>query len=129
MELPFQGWRRFKEAFAPELVERALMETPGKVRHVVDPFGGSGTTALAAQFLGVRPTTIEVNPFLADLIDAKLVSYDLDQAATVFGSVVEAVWENARKTKPVFPSAPPTFVEPGVDGRYIFSRRLQGRHF
>ena len=127
MELPFQGWRRFKEAFAPELVERALMETPGKVRHVVDPFGGSGTTALAAQFLGVRPTTIEVNPFLADLIEAKLVSYDLDQAAAVFGSVVEAVWENARKTKPVFPSAPPTFVEPGVDGRYIFSRPVARR--
>jgi hypothetical protein len=127
IELPFQGWRRFKEAFAPELVERALTETPGQVRHVVDPFGGSGTTALAAQFLGVRPTTIEVNPFLADLIEAKLVSYDLDQAAAAFGSLVDAVWQNARKARPVFPSAPRTFVEPGVDGRYIFSKSVARR--
>ena len=66
--LPFQRWRRFKEAFAPEIVERALCETSGVVRHIADPFGGSGTTAIAAQFLGIKPTTIEVNPFLADLI-------------------------------------------------------------
>src|ERR1700722_17115666 len=74
--LAFQRWRSFKEAFAPEIVERAIAETPGRVRHVVDPFGGSGTTAIAAQFLGVKPTTIEVNPYLADLIEAKLVAYD-----------------------------------------------------
>ena len=61
--LPFQRWRRFKEAFAPEIVERALAETPGTVRHIADPFGGSGTTALAAQFLGIKPTIIEVKSF------------------------------------------------------------------
>ena len=65
--LPFQGWRNFKEAFAPEIVERALTQTRGKIDHIVDPFGGSGTTALAAQFLGILATTIEVNPYLADL--------------------------------------------------------------
>src|SRR5262245_38641261 len=58
--LSFQSWRNFKEAFAPEIVDRAIRETPGAVNHVVDPFGGAGTTALAAQFLGVRPTIIEV---------------------------------------------------------------------
>jgi DNA modification methylase len=73
--IAFQGWRNFKEAFAPELVERAINET-GKVRHVIDPFGGSGTTALAAQFLGAKPTTIEVNPFLADLRDSMEVNSD-----------------------------------------------------
>jgi hypothetical protein len=56
--LAFQNWRRFKEAFAPELVARAIDETAGRVAHVADPFGGSGTTALAAQFLGVHSTTI-----------------------------------------------------------------------
>lgn len=126
-ELPFQGWRRFKEAFAPELVERALTETRGAVKHIVDPFGGSGTTALAAQFLGVRPTTIEVNPFLADLIESKLVAYEVDQAATVFGSVVDAVWKNGHKARPAFTNAPGTFVEPGIDGRYIFSKPVARR--
>jgi DNA modification methylase len=53
IDLPFQGWRRFKEAFAPELIERAVHESIIPVHHLVDPFGGSGTTALAAQFLGI----------------------------------------------------------------------------
>ncbi len=86
--LPFQGWRRFKEAFAPELVRLAIAEA-GDVERVIDPFGGSGTTALAAQFLGVRPTTIEVNPFLADLIEAKICRYDMDQLVKGYVQVAE----------------------------------------
>ena len=46
--VPIQRPRRFKEAFPPEIVERALCETSGAVDHVADPFGGSGTTATAA---------------------------------------------------------------------------------
>ena len=125
--LPFQRWRRFKEAFAPEIVERALRETPGTVRHISDPFGGSGTTALAAQFLGVKPTTIEVNPFLADLIEAKIGTIDFGAATTSFGHVVDRVAGGCEPDDPFFPGAPPTFVEPGRNGRYIFSRAIAGR--
>ena len=125
--LPFQTWRRFKEAFAPELVERALRETAGAVRHIVDPFGGSGTTALAAQFLGVKPTTVEVNPFLADLIEAKIAPIDFDIAAEVFGWIVDRVARGNEPRKPVFQGAPATFVEPGQNGRYIFSRAVARR--
>ena len=113
--LPFQRWRRFKEAFAPELVERALSETSGAVHHIADPFGGSGTTALAAQFLGIRPTTIEVNPFLADLIEAKITPLVFDAAASAFGRVVERVARGCAPKHPSFAGAPPTFVEPGLD--------------
>ena len=125
--MPFQRWRRFKEAFAPEIVERALRETSGPVRHIADPFGGSGTTALAAQFLGIRPTTIEVNPFLADLIEAKIATLDFDAATTAFGRLVERVARGCAPGLPLFPGAPPTFVQPGRDGRYIFSRAVAGR--
>ena len=125
--LPFQRWRRFKEAFAPEIVERALRETPGPVRHIADPFGGSGTTALAAQFLGIRSTTIEVNPFLADLIEAKIAPLDFDAATTAFGRVVERAARGCAPDGPLFPGAPETFVEPGRDGRYIFSRGVARR--
>ena len=125
--LPFQTWRRFKEAFAPEIVERALSESTGTVRHIADPFGGSGTTALAAQFLGVRPTTIEVNPFLADLIEAKIAPLDFDRATEAFGRVVEYVARGCEPRRPVFPGAPATFVEPGHHGRYIFSRAVARR--
>ena len=125
--LPFQSWRPFKEAFAPEIVERALSDSVVPVRHIADPFGGSGTTALAAQFLGVKPTTIEVNPFLADLIEAKICPLDFDLAADAFGKVVECVARGCEPERPVFPGASPTFVEPGRDGRYIFSRAVACR--
>ena len=125
--LPFQTWRRFKEAFAPEIVERALSETPGTVRHIADPFGGSGTTALAAQFFGVKPTTIEVNPFLADLIEAKIATLDFDTAVRAFRKVVENVASGCAPKLPVFPGAPPTFVEPGLNGRYVFPQDVARR--
>lgn len=125
--LPFQSWRPIKEAFAPELVERALHETRKTVRHIADPFGGSGTTALAAQFLGIRPTTIEVNPFLADLIEAKIAPVDFDKATFAFGRVVERVVGGHGPKNPVFAGAPATFVEPGHKGRYIFSRAVARR--
>lgn len=125
--LPFQMWRRFKEAFTPELVERALSETPGTVRHIADPFGGSGTTALAAQFFGVKPTTIEVNPFLADLIEAKIAPLDFDIANDAFRKIVKRVAREGGPKRPVFPDAPATFVEPGRNGRYIFSQGVARR--
>ena len=45
--LAFQNWRRFKEAFAPELVRRAVVETSAAlgraVQSCLDPCAGSGT--------------------------------------------------------------------------------------
>lgn len=124
----FQSWRNFKEAFAPELVGQAYEETSralGRpVASCIDPFGGSGTTALACQFLGVSPTTIEVNPFLADLIEAKLSTYDIDQLVADFGDVIK---NRYREYADPFPGAPLTFVEPGLSGRYIFSRPVASR--
>lgn len=96
--LPFQAWRHFKESFAPELIQRAVSESAIPVRHCCDPFGGSGRTALACQFLGVRPTTIEVNPFLADLIEAKLAKYPRSLARD-YGALVRAA--NKRRLNPV----------------------------
>ena len=118
----FQGWRHFKEAFAPELIQSAFDETSAalgrRVETIVDPFGGSGTSALAAQFLGALPTTIEVNPFLADLIEAKLSSYETSALTEGFNSVTSS----ASDPKMIFEGAPKTFIEPGVKGRYLFSK-------
>jgi DNA methylase len=126
-DLAFQGWRKFKEAFAPELVERAVRESLIPVHHVVDPFGGSGTTALAAQFLGIRSTTIEVNPFLADLIETKIAEYDHSAVIRSFAGVMAKASGKSLKLKTPFPGAPHTFVEPGEKDRYIFSREVAER--
>lgn len=124
----FQAWRNFKEAFAPELIGQAFEETSTalgrKISSSIDPFGGSGTTALASQFLGVRPTTIEVNPYLADLIEAKLETYTVDDLIEDYSQVLE----NFSDVEGVcFPGAPDTFVEPGRDKRFVFSAAVAAR--
>lgn len=123
--LPFQKWRHFKEAFAPEIVYEAVRSAPGPVEACIDPFGGSGTTGLACQFLGVRPTTIEVNPYLADLIEAKLCGYDPERLAQDLGTVLR----QAGRQDPtrLLAALPATFVEPGAGGRWIFSRSVAER--
>lgn len=128
MAIPFQGWRSFKEAFAPELIRRAVEET-GSVRSIVDPFGGSGTTALAAQFLGARPTTIEVNPFLADLIEAKIARYDFESLVAAYSLVRRLARGQDAKVELYLAGAPATFLEPGVKNRYLFSVAVASRFF
>jgi hypothetical protein len=128
-ELAFQGWRRFKEAFAPELIARAVRESEIPVTRCLDPFGGSGTTALACQFLGLDPVTIEVNPYLADLIETKLASHDVSSLKKTFARIVSRVCHadvrsELRQLKLV---APATIVQPGVEGRYVFFRDVLGR--
>lgn len=125
--LPFQEWRPFKEAFAPELIEIAATQTPGPINHIVDPFGGSGTTALAGQFLGIQPTIIEVNPYLSDLIESKIAQIDVDSATVALGRVVERASQNKKNKSLRFRGAPATFVEPGVNGKFLFWRDVAER--
>lgn len=122
--LPFQQWKNFKEAFAPELVAQAVSESARSVKRCIDPFGGSGTTALACQFLGVEPVTIEVNPYLADLIEAKLTAHDPAALLQDFQRLKMGLRE-----APYFDLShlPPTFVEPGVNGRWIYSEAVAQR--
>lgn len=125
--LAFQGWRNFKEAFAPELIKRAVDESEIPVRSCVDPFGGSGTTALACQFLGISPTTIEVNPYLADLIRAKLAQYDIASLVKDYATVVKTASSLRGSPRSRWLEAPPSFIEPGLEERYLFSQKVAAR--
>lgn len=120
VRLPFQTWRKVKEAFTPEIVARAVRESPNPVDRCVDPFAGSGTTALACQFLDIRSTSIEVNPYLADLARSKLAEYDVadlqvDLTAVVLRSLDVDDCDWAR-----WSMLPSTFIEPGRDKRWLF---------
>ena len=125
--LPFQAWQRFKEAFAPELVERAVRGSKVAVRSCLDPFAGSGTTPLACQFLGVHPIAVEVSPYLADLIEAKLTSYQPDALMHDLAEVARASHHAKSDVEQHFFAAPRTFVEPGVGRRWIFDRPVAER--
>lgn len=127
--IAFQRWRHFKEAFAPELVARAIRESDIKVSNCLDPFGGSGTTALACQFLGVHPITIEVNPYLADLIEAKLDRHDAQRLKRTFARLTSEVHNTdvTKELRELEASAPTTLVQPGLHGRYVFFRDVVRR--
>jgi hypothetical protein len=126
-ELPFQRWYRFKEAFSPRFVSTAIGSLDQRPRICVDPFGGSGTTALTCQFLGVEPATIEVNPFLADLIEAKLCRYDIASLIRGYAAVVDNTRRSCSTARSLLENAPASFVEPGIDGRWIFNRAVAQR--
>ena len=128
--LPFQTWHHFKEAFAPEIVARAMDESNITVERCLDPCAGSGTSALASQFLGVHPIAIEVNPFLADLTEAKLANYQPDHLIQDIRAVIHRVKTSDNDFQlNIFENLPPTFVEPGLSGRWLFSRVVAARIF
>jgi len=125
--LAFQTWHHFKEAFTPEFIKYAVDHSKTEVATCIDPLGGSGTTALTCQMLGIECTTIEVNPLLADVIRAKLLKYNTDRlSATLHG-----VRRKARQLRPdateYFGHTPPTFVEPGNGGRWLFDLTVAER--
>jgi hypothetical protein len=69
-----------------------------------------------------------VNPFLADLIEAKLTTYDADALVRDLGRVLRMAGRNRETARLILPdSAPPTMVEPGVGRRWIFDAEVANR--
>jgi DNA modification methylase len=70
------GTAAFSEAhfatFPPEIPERCIKAGCPVSGEVLDPFGGSGTTAMVAASLGRRATIIELNPDYAQLAKARI---------------------------------------------------------
>lgn len=69
---PFKG--AHFATFPPELVERCLTAGCPAGGHVLDPFGGAGTTALVADRMGMDCTLIELNPEYAAIAEARIAS-------------------------------------------------------
>lgn len=79
---PAQVWeiatKPFREShfatFPPELVERCIKAGCPPGMPILDPFGGSGTTALVADAYGFDSTLIELNPKYVDLARRRLAA-------------------------------------------------------
>ena len=119
-DLAYQRWFRFKEAYSPRLVIDALRENTRDVTRCIDPTGGSGTTALVCSFMGIDCDTVEVNPFMADLIAAKTARYDTRALADDIAAVVSAR-PGAGGGIARYAGAPTTLIEPGENGRWVFN--------
>src|SRR2546422_9349798 len=64
MRLPVHRWFRYSAGFSAEWVKWLLAERGGSGLRVLDPFGGSGTTCLACDEMGVPTHGIEAHPFV-----------------------------------------------------------------
>lgn len=89
---PVHRWYRFKEGYSKDLVHLILGSLGIRVERCFDPFGGSGTTALACQEVGITCHSIEVNPFLHHIAKVKLNNrYTLNGFDTALAKVKKRV--------------------------------------
>src|SRR5258708_1202142 len=68
------GWLRLTPAFSVYLIQDLVKALPSGT-NVLDPFCGTGTTALVCAEEGVYAETTDINPFLLWLATAKSATY------------------------------------------------------
>lgn len=72
------SWLRLTPAYSRHLVEH-LVGSLGSRDRVLDPFCGTGTTALTCAEHGIRADTVDINPFLVWLANAKFAAYTAEE--------------------------------------------------
>ncbi len=66
------GWYPYVEGFSATYTRDAILRYRPSVVH--DPFGGAGTTQLAAACLGIPSFYSEINPFMSFVAEAKVLA-------------------------------------------------------
>src|SRR5688572_6885533 len=69
------GWLRLTPAYSVHLVRELVTGADPLRDSVLDPFCGTGTTALVCAERGIPATTTDINPFLVWLARAKCAAY------------------------------------------------------
>lgn len=69
------GWLRLTPAYSLKVVDE-LIRQQSKATRVLDPFCGSGTTALCSAVRGIPAVTTDINPFLVWLTKTKTENYN-----------------------------------------------------
>ena len=95
------GWLRLTPAYSLKIVSEILTTYNDTCKvNVLDPFCGTGTTALCAAYHGQAAVTIEINPFLVWFSRTKIDSYSQQSIADV-KKAVHAVLEdvNCKRTE------------------------------
>ncbi|MBF2518375.1 site-specific DNA-methyltransferase [Listeria marthii] len=71
-KVPIHRWYPFVEGYSREFIQSIIAEQEVKPKICLEPFSGSGTTALELQTMGIKCYSFEVNPFMYTLSRAKL---------------------------------------------------------
>lgn len=93
------GWLRLTPMYSVHLVEELLAEGLSRGGPVLDPFCGTGTTALVCAERGVICETTDINPFLLWLTRAKAHPYSVVEIAAARQTalvVADAVRDSGR---------------------------------
>jgi predicted methyltransferase len=84
------GWLRLTPAYSVELVRQLLAARSRADLPVLDPFCGTGTTLVACAEQGIACRTVDINPFLRWLAEAKSRRYSRADSSRA-GELVEAM--------------------------------------
>lgn len=87
------GWLRLTPAYSVHLVEE-LVSKCSQEDMVLDPFCGTGTTALACAQRGITCHTVDINPLLVWLANIKCASYSneaIEIARTTLNSALATI--------------------------------------
>ena len=76
------GWLRLTPAYSVHLVSSLLDTHQEKYPVILDPFCGTGTTALVCAQKGIESDTTDINPFLTWLTRTKTKSYKTEEIET-----------------------------------------------
>ena len=67
------GWYSYLEGYSSCLIDDLIMEIgPENIHSICDPFCGTGTTALVASSHGIKSYYCETNPFMQNVVEAKI---------------------------------------------------------
>lgn len=87
---PFHRWYPFVEGYSKEFIQSIIEEIGNKALVCLEPFSGSGTTALELQNIGIKCISFEVNPLMYLIGKVKLEkSYTLEDTEKWFKYIVE----------------------------------------
>jgi DNA modification methylase len=102
---PLHDWYPYLEGYSPEFVNSIIDRFAPDARSILDPFCGSGTTALTAALRGRDGFYSEVNPVCRFVIEAKLSAMRLSVAkrermAKVLEAISDDITSELRKASP-----------------------------
>lgn len=87
---PFHRWYPFVEGYSKEFIQSIIFELEKKPEVCLEPFSGSGTTALELQDLGIKCISFEVNPLMYLIAKVKMENdYDVERIEEYYEYLVK----------------------------------------
>jgi DNA modification methylase len=92
------------------LIARMLANSTRRGGHVLDPFGGSGSTLIACEALGLRAHLVELDERYVDVIVARWENLTGKKATRATTPAASGARKKRNKRTKVEPSGPPSLV-------------------